>query len=337
MKAFMFEEPYHAELVDYEKPVPREDEVLIKIAACGFCGTDIHTYKGEHVTEYPVIPGHEFSGVVEAVGKDVKNFAPGDAVVGDPNIFCENCDFCKVNKQIHCKNIEVIGNTRNGAFAEYITLPERCAFHIPEDSDMTAMCMAEPLACVINAHNKVTIPIGVRVLIFGAGTIGLLHLMTARQRGAASVTVVDLKAGQLETAKELGAEHIVLAGDNMNEKLRQIAPDGFDVIIEATGVPAVAEKGIPMLADTGTFVTFGAYPLHSTIKVDPQQIYYRDLKIIGSYALQKTMQQSIAMIREQKINLRALIGREITLDEMPEVFNDFIEGKTVNKTVVVFE
>lgn len=336
MKAFMFQEPNHAELIEMDKPKPSEDEVRIKVAACGFCGTDIHTYKGEHVTEYPVVPGHEFSGVVDQIGSKVKNFKQGDKVVGDPNIFCENCDYCKENKQIHCKNIQVVGNTRNGAFAEYVTLPERCVFHIPPDSDMAAMAMAEPLACVINAHNKVTIPVGGKVLIFGAGTIGLLHLMIADHRGAAEVTIVDLREGQLETARKLGAAHTVLADVKEKEKLRQIAPDGFDVIIEATGVPAVAQKGIPMLRSTGTFVAFGAYPVNSRIEVDPQQIYIRDLKIVGSYALQKTMQQSIAMISGQKVELEALIGRKISIDEMPEVFQEFVQGKTLNKTMVIF-
>jgi len=337
MKAYMFLEPNHAEIVELSKPVPGDDEVLIKVAACGFCGTDIHTYKGEHVTEYPVIPGHEFSGVVEAVGKAVVDFAPGEHVVGDPNIFCENCDFCKVNKQIHCKHIQVVGNTRNGAFAEYITLPERCTYHIPKDASLLAMSMAEPLACVINAHNKVTIPIGARVLILGAGTIGLLHLMIAKQRGASSVTVADLKERQLETARELGATHTVKAGEGQEEAFASISPGGFDVIIEATGVPKVCEAGIPLLADTGTLLTFGAYPLQSRIQIDPQQVYYRDLKIIGSYALQKTMQQSIEMIKENKVNLKALVGKIIKLEDMPEAFGQFIEGKTVNKTIVAFD
>lgn len=337
MKAYVFLEPNNAQIAELEKPVPGDDEILVKVAACGFCGTDIHTYKGEHVTEYPVVPGHEFSGVVEAVGNKVINFTPGDHVVGDPNIFCENCDFCKANKQIHCKNIQVVGNTRDGAFAEYITLPERCAFHIPKDADMITMSMAEPLACVINAHNKVTIGIGANVLILGAGTIGLLHLMIARQRGAATVTIVDLKERQLRTALELGASYTVLADKNQDKKLREIAPNGFDIIIEATGVPKVCEAGIPLLADTGTLITFGAYPVHSRIEIDPQQVYYRDLKIIGSYALQKTMQQSIEMIRAQKVDLRPLVGEVITLDEMPEAFGRFMEGKTEKKTIVAFD
>lgn len=336
MKAFMFLEPNHAEIIEIDKPVPKEDEVLIKVAACGFCGTDIHTYKGEHVTEYPVIPGHEFSGVIETTGNKVKNFKAGDHVVGDPNIFCENCACCKANQQIHCKNIEVIGNTRNGAFAEYVKLPERCVFKIPEDSSLTAMSMAEPLACVINAHNKVTIPVSAKVLIFGAGTIGLFHLMIARQRGAAFAAVVDLKQGQLDMAETLGADLTVMAGQGQDEKLREAVPEGFDVIIEATGVPSVAERGIPLLADTGTFVAFGAYPINSSIQINPQQVYYRDLKIVGSYALQKTMQQSIDMIREGRINPERLIGKVITLDEMPDMFQKFMQDKTVNKTIVAF-
>ncbi len=336
MKAFMIFEPNKADLVDIEKPTLEYNEVLVKVAACGFCGTDIHTYKGEHPTEYPLVPGHEFSGVIEKVGKNITQFVKGDKVVVDPNIFCEKCFFCKQNKQIHCENISVIGSTRFGAFAEYVTAPEQCVFKVPDGSDLVAMSMAEPLACVINAHNKVTIPVGGEVLIFGAGTIGLLHLMIAKIRGAVSVTIVDIKQGQLDTAKKLGANHVLLSGENLGTELKKIAPYGFDVIIEATGVPAVAEQGIPMLANMGAFVTFGAYPLNSSIRVDPQQIYFRDLKIIGSYALQKTMQQSIAMIREKKIDLQQLIGRCISLDEMPEVFGQFCEGKTTNKTIVKF-
>ena len=105
---------------DRDRPVPKEDEVLIKVMAAGFCGTDIHTYKGEHVTNYPIIPGHEFSGVIAEIGEKVTQFKIGDLVITDPNVFCEKCHYCKQNKQIHCEHIEVIGNTRNGAFAEYV-------------------------------------------------------------------------------------------------------------------------------------------------------------------------------------------------------------------------
>ncbi|MDO4275612.1 MAG: zinc-dependent alcohol dehydrogenase family protein [Eubacteriales bacterium] len=334
MKAFVIKKPFEAGVFEVDKPVPKADEVLIKVAAAGFCGTDIHTFKGEHVTNYPIIPGHEFSGIVEEAGEEVTQFKAGDRVIADPNVFCEKCRYCKQNKQIHCEDIQVIGNTRNGAFAEYVTVPERCVFPAGE-MDLVEGSMAEPLACVINSHNKACIPIGADVLICGAGTIGLMQLMMARRRGAGSVTIIDIKEPQLSKAKELGADHAVMSDEHVEEKLRELYPQGFDFIIEATGVPKVGEMAVKLLADTGTYVAFGVCPTDSEIKINPFDIYYRDLKIIGSYALQKTMPQSISMINGG-LDLKPLIGQVISLEEMPEKFADFVAGKTSNKIIVKF-
>ena len=333
MKAFIIKEPFKAGVFEVKKPVPKANEVLIKVAAAGFCGTDIHTFKGEHVTNYPIIPGHEFSGIIEEIGSDITKFKVGDHVVADPNVFCESCYYCKQNMQIHCEDIEVIGNTRNGAFAEYVTVPERCVFQIG-NLDLIEASMAEPLACVINSHNKVTIQVGSKVLITGAGTIGLMQLQMAQKRGASMVVMVDIKQEQLNMAKKLGADYALLSGNDIEEKLREIAPRGYDTVIDATGVPSVVEMGIKRLANRGSFIAFGVCPTDSSIKVNPFDIYYRDLKVIGSYALEKTMPQSIAMLENAKLNLRPLISEVISLDEMPEKFNEFVQGKTQGKIIV---
>lgn len=335
MKAFVITEPNKFSLMDVQKPEPAGDEVLIKVAAAGFCGTDIHTYHGEHPTVYPLIPGHEFSGVVETVGSGVRNFKPGDKVVADPNIFCENCHYCKQNKQIHCENIKVIGNTRAGAFAEYVTAPERCVFQVG-NIDLVQAAMVEPLSCVISAYNKITIPIGGSVLIFGAGTIGLMHLMICLRGGASTVTVIDKKPSQVEMAKKLGASHALVADEKLDANLKSIHPHGFSVVVDATGVPRVVEQAILYLAKTGIFLCFGACPTKSSITINPFDLYYNDWKFVGSYALQKSMPQSIAMLSEGKMDLSSLIGKTITLDEMPEQFMAFCEGKTSNKIIVVF-
>lgn len=335
MKAFVIKKPYEAGVYEVERPVAKANEVLIKVAAAGFCGTDIHTFKGEHVTDYPIIPGHEFSGVVVETGNEVTQFKTGDPVIADPNVFCEKCFYCKQNKQIHCENIQVIGNTRNGAFAEYVTVPERCVFHA-DGLDLVVGSMAEPLACVINSHNKAAVPVGANVLICGAGTIGLMQLLMAKRRGAATVTIIDLKEPQLEKAKQLGADNAIMSDSNVQEKLRALYPRGFDFIIEATGVPKVAEMAIKLLADTGTYIAFGVCPTDSEIKVNPFDIYYRDLKIIGSYALEKTMPQAVSMIKGG-LNLEPLIGKVISIDEMPEKFGEFVAGKTSNKIIVKFD
>lgn len=335
MKAFVIAEPNKFALQEVEKPRPQSGEALVKVSAAGFCGTDIHTYKGEHPTVYPLIPGHEFSGIVESVGTSVRSFKPGDSVIADPNIFCENCYYCKQNKQIHCENIKVIGNTRAGAFAEYVTVPERCLFHAG-DTDPIQGAMAEPLACVINAHNKVSIPIGGSVLIFGAGTIGLMHLMISLRAGASSVTIVDKKPAQLELAKKLGAANVLLSDVNLSKTLKTLQPRGYSVVIDATGVPKVVEQAIPLLTNAGSFIAFGACPTESSITVNPFDLYYKDWKLIGSYALEKTMPQSISMLSDGGLDLSPLIGKVITLDEMPEMFTAFCNGETNNKIIVKF-
>ncbi len=336
MKAFQFIKPFEAKVVEVAKPQIKHDEVLIKVGASGFCGTDIHTYKGEHPTEYPVIPGHELSGIIEETGDSIQNYHIGDKVVVDPNIFCEKCYYCKRNQQIHCEDLKCIGNTRDGAFAEYVAVPEACLFKISESADLITMSLAEPLACVISSHNKVAIGIGKDVLIFGAGTIGLMHLMIAKRRGAGTVTIVDIKQGQLDLAKKLGADHTVLSDSKLEEKLREICPRGFLYVFEATGIPKVAEFAFKMLATTGTLIQFGACPIGSKMEVDPQDIYIRELKIVGSYSMQKAMPQAIELIESGNIDLNPLIGDIISIDEMESKFSEFINGKTEKKVVLKF-
>lgn len=333
MKALVIEAPYKVSVLDVPKPVPADDELLIKVAASGFCGSDVHIYKGEHVASYPVIPGHEFSGTVEACGKNVMHFKVGDRVTADPNIFCENCSSCKSNHQIHCEHLEVLGSLRDGAFAEYVTVPERCAFHIG-DMDFLQASMCEPLGCVINSHNKFEIPVGGKVLIMGAGTIGLMQLMMCRHRGASLIVMTDIKDDQLKKASELGANEVIRADGNENKRLKEIAPEGFEVVIDATGVPACVENGFKLLKYGGKLIVFGACPTESSIKINPFEVFFRDLQIIGSYALEKTMGQSIAMINDGGLDLMPLIGRTVTLEESAEVFLDFVNGKTSNKIIV---
>lgn len=335
MKALYIEKENTVYLKDLPRPEPAADELLIRVAASGFCGSDIHILKGGHVQKYPVIPGHEFSGVVEAVGSDVKNFKPGDRVSADPNIFCENCDACKSNHQIHCKNLSVLGSLRDGAFAEYVTVPERCAFDIG-NLDFISASMAEPLGCVINSHNKFEIPIGASVLVQGAGTIGLMQMLLSKKRGAARVVMTDIKDAQLEKAKEVGADIVLKSGPDIEEKLREIEPEGFDVVIDATGVPKCVEQGIKLVKYAGKMIVFGACPTGSTATIDPFDIYFRDIQIIGSYALEKTLGQSISMLQNGALDLKPLVGRIATIDEAPQLYRDFVDGKTSNKLIVSF-
>ena len=335
MKALSIEKENTICLKHMPEPEPAPDELLIKVAACGFCGSDIHFFRGGHVQRYPIIPGYEFSGIVEKTGSAVVNFQAGDRVAADPNIFCENCDACKSNHQIHCKNLSVLGSLRDGAFAEYVTVPERCAFHIG-GLDFIQASMAEPLGCVINSHNKYEIPTGASVFVMGAGTIGLMQMMLSKKRGAAKVIMTDIKDKQLAKAKDLGADVVIKSDEHIFDALKKIAPEGFDIVIDATGVPECVEMGIKLVKYAGKMIIFGACPAGSSVTIDPFDIYFRDIQIIGSYALEKTLGQAVAMLKSGAIDLRPLIGRVVNIDEAAAVFHDFAEGKTSNKLIVSF-
>lgn len=333
MQAYIIEKERQGVVKAQPIPEPGESEVLIKVMAAGLCGTDSHIYMGEYYSSFPLIPGHEFSGVIAKVGKGVKRFREGQRVVADPNIFCEKCCFCKENRQNFCQDFAAIGVTLDGAFAEYVVAPEASVFPIAQMS-FTDGVLVEPLACVIYGQMRARPQLGDSVLIFGAGPIGLLHLQLAKRNGAAFVAVVDLKEDRLALAKRLGADYTFLNKPELEQELAKEFPFGFNLVIDSTGVPAVVEKALSFVKNSGKLLIFGVCPTDSKINLDPYDIYKRDLEIIGSFALKKTFQPAINMIESKLIDVSAVIGEEITITQLPTQMNKFIEGKTFMKTII---
>jgi len=337
MEAFIVKQPLQAQVEETDVPEPAGDEVLIEVKAAGLCGTDVHIFAGEFDASYPVIPGHEFAGIVVSAGKDVVQFKPGDRVAADPNISCGNCYYCRQNMQNHCLNFQALGVTRQGAFAEYLPVPERVVFDIGKINFEEA-AMVEPLACVAFGQERARPGIGGNVLIFGAGPIGLLHLQLAKHNGAAEVAVVDLKQDRLQLAATLGADHTVVSDpekpEELHRRLKEIAPYGFTTVIDCTGVPKVVETGIGFVGRGGQMLLFGVCPNDSTISVDPFHIYRHDISLIGSFALKKNFQTALNLIRTGSINVKALIGDRVTLDELPGAIQDMQAGKARMKVVV---
>lgn len=332
MKSLLVTGKREARIDNIEIPKIKENELLIKVEAAGLCGTDCHIYLGEYFSDYPIVPGHEFSGVVEKAGKDVTQFKVGDRVSADPNIFCEKCYFCKQNLQNHCENFQAVGVTRNGAFAEYVAVPEANVFPIG-DIDFVHAAMIEPLSCVVYGQERARISTGQQVLIFGAGAIGLLHLQLSKHNGAASVTVVDLNPDRLKKAEKLGANHTVLAGQDMERNLRDISARGFQTVIDATGVPSVVENALKYVRNDGTLLVFGVCPNNSKITISPYEIFHRDIKIIGSFALRKTFTQSIALIEGGVVDVSPLIGEVVSLSNLPDAIERMISGQTPMKVI----
>jgi D-arabinitol dehydrogenase (NADP+) len=314
MKAARIERPGQSSVITTAEPTVGADDVLIKVRAAGICGTDLHIFKGEYEAEYPIIPGHEFSGEVAAVGANVINFKVGDRVTADPNIPCNRCSYCQRNEPNQCRNLKAIGVTRSGAFAEYVVAPEGNVFAIG-DLSYGAAALIEPLACVVWGIKRVEVQAGDTALVFGAGPMGTLVAQAIKQAGAVRVVVTDVVAWRLQMAEQLGATHTVVADAMQASKLTAIEPDGYDIVVDATGIPNVLEGTFQYAKPRGKVWVFGVTPQGTSVKFPSYEVFRRDLQIIGSFAVNRTFPQSIALIQNGAIKVEPLISHQLPLDD----------------------
>ncbi len=314
MKAAQIVRPGEAIVITAPEPIPGADDVLICVRAAGICGTDLHIFKGEYEAIYPLIPGHEFSGEVVAVGANVRNFEVGDRVTADPNIPCNRCRYCQRNEPNQCVNLKAIGVTRSGAFAEYVIAPEGNVFGIG-DLSYSAAALVEPLACVVWGLKQVDVQPGDTALVFGAGPMGCLVAQGLRSAGASKVVVTDLVRGRLDLVERLGATATVIADDDQMAKLLSLEPDGYDIVVDATGIPAVLEGTFVYAKPRGKIWVFGVTPQGTWVKFPAYEVFRRDLKIIGSFAVNRTFPQSIALIQSGTVQVEPLISHQLAIDE----------------------
>jgi D-arabinitol dehydrogenase (NADP+) len=320
MKAVQITAPGQAVLIDTALPEIGPQDVLIKVASAGICGTDIHILHGTYEAHYPIIPGHEFSGTVAAVGPDVVRYAPGDRVTADPNIPCNRCPACQQNRPNQCHALAAIGVTQPGGFAEYIAAPEGNVFPIG-DLLFPEAALVEPLACVVWGLKRLAIQPGDSALIMGAGPMGCLLAQAVQQAGATTVAVTDIAPQRLKLAQQLGADHALINDESLATQLATIAPEGFDIVADATGLPTVLEQSIQFARPRGKIWVFGVCPPDAKVSFVPYEIFRKDLSIIGSFAVNRTFSESIALIQSGAIDVKPLISHQLPLDEFASGFD----------------
>jgi D-arabinitol dehydrogenase (NADP+) len=305
MKALTIHRPNHVDVQDVPVPVPDPDGVLVRVAACGICGTDVHIFRGEYLGDYPVIPGHEFAGEVVAVGSDVQRFQIGDRVAVEPNIACDNCYACLNNRQNFCLNWQAVGVTRSGGMAEFVVAPEKVVFDIGSLPYEHA-AFVEPLSCVIYGIERAEIRPADRIAILGAGPIGLLLLQVALQQGAADVTVLERQPARAKLALALGAASWV-------DDLATMPRDAFDVVIDATGVPGVMARSIELARPGGTILLFGVPPRGADLTLDAFAIFEKGLTLRSSFTSKRNSYQAVAMLRSGQVKVSELISHRLPL------------------------
>jgi 2-desacetyl-2-hydroxyethyl bacteriochlorophyllide A dehydrogenase len=306
MKAAKIIQPGELRIVDLPEPQPAEDEVLIRVMASGICGTDIHIFRGEYMGDYPMIPGHEFSGVVEAVGPLVTRFRPGDRVAVEPNIACDNCEACLNNRQNFCQNWTAVGVSRPGGMSQYTTAPEKAVFDIgPLSFEQAAF--VEPLSCVLHGLERLAPELASRVVILGAGPIGALLLQGVRAQGASHVTMVDRNEARLAFAAEMGADETLT-------QLDALKPDRFDAVIDATGALPVMQRTIGLARPGGKVLLFGVPPNGQELRLDAFQIFRKGLTVLSSFTSVRNSIQAIDMLRSGRIRVDGLVSHHLPLE-----------------------
>ena len=293
------------------------DDVLIKIAYCGVCPSDVRVYEGLSSMELPAILGHEYTGWIEKVGENVHDIKVGTRVAVDPGQKCyTRCEPCKRGYTNKCKNMS---NAYDG-FAEYHVTRRMNVYPLKDETSMLAAALSEPLACVVHGQKQAKIKPGSVVVVIGTGPIGLLHIQTSKYLGA-KVIASDVIEQRLKVAKEIGADVIVNSSkDNLSEIVAQETEgSGTDAVIIAVGRPEIVEQGVKLLGIGGNLVIFaGIYP-DTSVGISPNLIHYEEINITGSsdYTDQDFI-EALRLIEEGHIDIEKLVTNIYPLEEVAQ-------------------
>ena len=326
MKALLLSEYNKLDMADLTTPSPGPDELLIQVAACGICGSDVHGFDGSTGRRIPpIVMGHEAAGTVVEVGQAVSGYSPGDRVTFDSTVFCGVCSFCRAGDVNLCNNRQVIGVScgeyrRAGAFAEYLTIPARVAYTLPEDLSFAEAAMLEAVSVALHGVAVSEMKGSETVLVIGAGMIGLLLLQAARAAGAAHVFVSDVDATRLRLATEMGADETFLhSGTKLTEEiLKRTEGHGVDLVLEAVGRDETIATGIDCVRKGGTVTLVGN--ISPQVNLPLQKVVSRQIRLQGSCASAGEYPEAMKLIAAGKIKVASLITAIAPLRDGPEWF-----------------
>ena len=320
MKAAVITAPGNVEVITVEDPTPGPRDVVIEVAACGLCGTDLHILHGEFAPTLPIIPGHEFAGTVVEVGNEVDELRVGARVAVDPSLYCNGCYYCRRGRGNLCERWGAIGVTTAGGAAEFAKAPVANCVLLPEHVRTEDAALIEPLSCAVRGYDVLRSQLATHVLIYGSGTMGLMMLELAKRSGAATVDVVDLNPERLATARKLGCDD---AAPNAAELER---PRGWDVVIDATGNQHAIQDGLGRVAKGGTFLQFGVADYAARASIEPYRIYNQEITITGSMAVLHSFERAADLFAAQVLDPEIFISHRLPLEQYPEALEQFAAG-----------
>jgi len=325
MRAIVFSAQNQLSLEERPTPEPGYKEILIESAAVGICGTDIHVFEGEFEgTVFPLVPGHEATGTIMALGEGVNDgvfdFHVGDHVAVNPSTTCGECEFCINGHANLCSAWNGLGVVASdGACQEMFVAPSRNVYKLKPETDLYLAALIEPLGCAIRGWDVLPRRIGDHVLVYGSGTMGLIMAQLATRAGAASVTIVDLNTERLETAAECGIDLRYTSADGADR-------DKWDVVIDCTGNIKAIEDALTRVKPAGYFQDFGVAPADKMAQFSPFRVYRGEITIVGSMAVHNSFGRAVEMFESGAINAKAMTSHSFTLDDYETALDMFRKG-----------
>lgn len=326
MKTLLLTDTRRLEVTELPEPDVKDDEVLIRVAACGICGSDVHGYDGSTGRRIPpLVMGHEAAGVIERVGQEATEFAPGERVTFDSTVYCGNCDFCRAGKVNLCDNRQVLGVScgdyrRHGAFAEYVAVPARIVYRLPDSLSMQHAALIEAVSVAVHAVNRSEVSAGDTAVVVGAGMIGLLTVQALRAAGVEQVVAVDIDDTRLSLAQKLGASTIVNSKQQDAVALVQELTSGRGVAasFEVVGATEPLNTAIDCVAKGGSVTLVGN--VSPQVDLPLQSVVTRELTLYGSCASQGDYPRCIELMASGVIDVAPLLTAQAPLEEGPRWF-----------------
>jgi L-iditol 2-dehydrogenase len=327
MNALLLTEYKHLEVTDLPMPAFAALDVLIQVAACGICGSDVHGFDGASGRRLPpIVMGHEAAGIIAAVGDEVQGFAVGDRVTFDSTVYCGACEFCLRGEVNLCDNRQVVGVScpefkRAGAFAEYVAVPARILYHLPDALEFAEAAMLEAVSVALHGVRVAELKGGETALVIGAGMIGLLLLQAAKVAGCSKVFVADIDATRLALATQLGADKVFLASDAalIQTILKETNGRGVDVAFEAVGRPETVAAAIDCVRKGGTVSLVGN--IAREVALPLQKVVTRQIRLQGSCASAGEYPEAMELVSTGKIMVAPLITAVAPLADGPAWFD----------------
>lgn len=302
-----------------EIPLLKDHDVLVRIDTATICSTDLHILEGRFESKPPLVLGHEFAGYVERVGPSVTHVAAGELVSVEPHIYCGRCKYCRIGKEHMCSDRTAFGVHADGGFAQYCVVPDRNVYRVPEGVSPTVAALAENVGCCLHGIERAGVKPGDHVAVLGGGFVGIVMAELARMSGAAQVIIVEPNEQRRRTAERRGFRTIDPRGEDAVRRVREAAGGpGVDVAVECAGRRETAEMALRMVDRCGTVVFFGVVPPGETIGIEPNEIYAKELTIVGSVRNPYSHYRSLGKLKD--LRLEELVTHHFGLDQMEEAF-----------------